>query len=80
MSKQSESGEINRALVGELMSSVRTIYHPKLSVASVKTRVLKDVGLEETSVLRRDFDGCSGVGWLIEKMIGEILTNGRINK
>ena len=64
-------------LVGEVRGWC-TDHLPKI-LREAKATILKQVHLTGKEELRRDHDGNSQVDWLIEKMIGEYLKNGKIN-
>jgi len=52
-------------------------------VRQMKTEILKEIkdklAVDGTVEVRRDYDGISQLDWLIEKMIGEQLSKGKIN-
>jgi hypothetical protein len=64
-------------LVGEVRGWC-TDHLPKI-LREAKASILKRVHLTGNEVMRRDHDGNTQVDWLIEKMIGEHLKNGKIN-
>jgi len=68
-------------IVGDFCNS------PKFSstIDQLKAEVLKEIqekmNLKATDEIRRNHDGVSTVGWLVEKMFGEYLSNnGKINE
>ncbi|MEK2647441.1 hypothetical protein [Bdellovibrio sp. BCCA] len=77
------NGEKNDELVDELISNV------KIAVQSFKfdelieritEESLQKSGLKKDEFLRRSFDGNSEVSWLVRKMIGEFLSEGKIKR
>ena len=69
----------NDILKNKLMRTVKHRFSHSKSVEQIKILVLQDTRMTGDEVLRRDYDGNSQVDWLIEKMIGELLTQNKIN-
>jgi hypothetical protein len=65
--------------VEKLIDLVNGKFSKTKSVQTVVKEVFKATGWTDRSIVRRNFDGCSEVKWLIEKMIGELLIYGKIN-
>lgn len=71
--------DIGESILFELIDTVKARYSDRKSIRTMVKECLDDVGIEPTTVLRRDHDGCSEAAWLLEKMIGELLKDGKIN-
>ena len=70
-------------IVQELATEIESLfnqYQSSHSIAWLVTQALRSVGVEKTTVLRRDFDGCSEAEYLCRKMIGELLIIESINR
>jgi len=48
-------------------------------IAQAKKEILKGVSLKGDEMVRRDYDGVSSIDYVIEKMIGEFLSDDKIN-
>lgn len=51
----------------------------KVFIRDITHQITRDLKVEPHALLRRDHDGISTAEFLIEKMIGEVLSTGRIN-
>lgn len=64
-------------IVSELITTVKSVMYNNEAIRKIVKTILDDVGIEPTTVLRRDHDGVSEASWLVEKMIGEYLKDQR---
>ena len=65
-------------LLVELHNAVRSNMDLDRSIRSIIKKSLKDAEVERHVEIRRDYDGISSAEYLVEKMIGEMLSEGRI--
>lgn len=66
--------------VFEMSSEVEEVIRQNRNVIDgLIEKVLLNLDLSDDVELRRDFDGISQASYLVEKMIGEYLSKGKIN-
>lgn len=63
-------------VIDSLYDSVMCFEQSKTVTAQIK-RILKENNLTEGELLRRNFDGVSEARYLVQKMIGELLSDGK---
>jgi len=72
---------MNEQILNELKHVVRREFCGtkfKNILNEIIVKATNEVGIEQETVIRRDFDGCSSGNWLIEKMLGELLIERKI--
>ena len=75
-----DSGSLNDSVVEELRSNVKKLIQDKKFVEKIVSKAIHETGIERSTVLRRAYDGNSEAEFLVEKMIGEFLSEGKINR
>ena len=65
------------ALIDNVWSDVQYNFTTKRAVDAQITKILKQNGLSDGIMLRRNYDGVTEARWMIKKMIGEFLATGR---
>lgn len=75
-----EHSEIVRDLKLDVLAIMHSYDGYNKGVAWIVAKVLSDNKLYSTEVIRREYDGNSEAGWLIEKMIGEFLIYRKVNQ
>ena len=75
--------ELHDAILGIIKSEVLNEFHSytfKDRLAKIRKNIADKAGIDLRTEIRRDFDGCSSVDYLIDKMIAELLVDGRIRQ
>lgn len=75
-------GQDDNEIVADLRLSVVSIMHTDgkdMSINFIVKTILKEANINPRSELRRAYDGMSQADWLVEKMIGEFLIDGKVN-
>jgi hypothetical protein len=73
----SRTEEVIQDLVCDIASEVDHSYDTKQAPDVFIRRTLKRHGLAEGLFLRRSYDGVTEVRWMVQKMIGKKLANGK---
>lgn len=71
-------GEDNTERFIRLKYEVKYRFDKRKSIMQIKDEVLRTTGFRWDDVLRREYDGVTQIDWLIEKMIGELLSENKI--
>lgn len=69
-------GEMHH-LVCLVANDVNDTFDPKRTFDGMVNQIMRDNGLTEGLMLRRDYDGVTEARWMVKKMIGELLTTGK---
>lgn len=72
-----QAEEVLQDLVADIASDVDHSYDTKQAPDVFIRRTLKRHGLAEGLFLRRSYDGVTEVRWMVQKMIGEKLADGK---